>query len=131
VLVPELVDVAEVSGSDLRDGLAGAVARAHAVGVGGAAGTLTGRTVVAFKAGAGAGLAVANTLVGALAVLVGRVGDDIAVKILGSRVLLGGSEWVNSVIHNNGVIGARKLARGSIQISLGGIHVSKTELAYS
>ena len=44
-LVPQLVDVAEVSRGDLRDRLAGAVARAHAVAGSGTRGALAGSSM--------------------------------------------------------------------------------------
>eukprot|EP00128_Syssomonas_multiformis_P003452 Colp12_sorted_trinity150504_noHs@2486 len=99
-LVPQLVDVAEVASGDLLDGLAGAVARAHAIGVTGATGSLAGRSVVALEARARAGLAVAHALVGALSVLVGGVGNHIAIQINGGRVLLGGAEGIHGIVGN-------------------------------
>mmetsp|Transcript_12897 Transcript_12897/g.22627 ORF Transcript_12897/g.22627 Transcript_12897/m.22627 type:complete len:645 (-) Transcript_12897:80-2014(-) len=131
ILVPELVNIVEVAGSNVLDGLAGSVTRAHAVGVGGAAGSLACRAVITFKARAVAGLAVAHALVGALSVLVGGVGQDIAVQIHSGRVLLSSTERIHSVVGNNRATGAGEGTSRRIKISLGGVNVGKTELANS
>jgi hypothetical protein len=107
------------------------VARAHAIGVGGAAGALAGGSIVALEAGAGSGLTIAHTLVGALTILVSRVGDHVAVKILGGRILLVGTERIDGIVNDDGGIRARKLSGRGIEITLGGIDVSEAKLANS
>jgi hypothetical protein len=131
ILVPELVNIVEVTGSNVLDGLAGSVTRAHAVGVGGATGSLASRAVITLKARAVAGLAVAHALVGALSVLVGGVGQDIAVQVHSGRVLLRGAERIHSIVGNNRATGAGESTSRRIEISLRGINVGKTELANS
>jgi len=101
ILVPKVVNVVVVLGSDLLDGLAGSVTRAGKSSSDRAVCSLACRAVVAFEALAVAGAAVADTLVGALSVLVGRVRLDGGVGINHSRVLFGSSLGVHGIVNGN------------------------------
>jgi len=87
LLVPKLVDVTSVGGSELSDVLANTVARA---GVG-ARSTLASNTVVSVVALALASGSVAISLVGALHVVVSRIAYAVEVRILHVRELLRGT----------------------------------------
>mmetsp|Transcript_31584 Transcript_31584/g.68881 ORF Transcript_31584/g.68881 Transcript_31584/m.68881 type:complete len:689 (-) Transcript_31584:42-2108(-) len=127
VLVPQLVDVVIVRGGELSDGLAHAVAGAH-IGVSGAGGALAGRAVVPGEALALARVTVARALVGALHVVMGRVGHlaEIGVAALGE--LLGSAVGVVERVLSDGQIGAGDIS-AHVQISLGGVDVGEAELA--
>jgi hypothetical protein len=86
------------------------VAGAHTVGVRGAAGALASRAVVSLETSASAGLAITDTLVRALTILVSGVGQNVAVQILSSRVTLGSSEGVHGIICDDGGIGVGQFA---------------------
>jgi hypothetical protein len=101
VLIPKLVEVVIVVVSKLTDGLASSVARAHAVGRHGARGTLATRALIALETIASSGRAVANSLVGALAVSVSGISQLISIRVLHTGVLLVGSLRENVVSDNH------------------------------
>jgi hypothetical protein len=101
VLVPEVVNVVVIIGSDLLDSLAGTVSRAHEASGDGTVRSLACRAVVAIKALAVTTSTVADTLVGALTVLVSRVIHDAVIRIDHVRVLLGSSLRIHGVIDDD------------------------------
>merc|ERR1719267_81678 len=102
---------------ELLDGLTGAVAGA----VVGARGTDTGGTLVAVEAVAGAGLAVADALVGALHV-------EVTLVSVGVGVLLGGTPGVDLGASDDSGEGAGDHAVG-VEVALGGVDVGDAEVA--
>jgi hypothetical protein len=127
VFIPQLVNVTIVVRGNLLDGAAHTMARA----VTRARSSLAGRTLIAFKALASTTGTVAKTLVGALHVVMGSVGELVASRVHHLRELLGGAVRIHLTVHNDSGRRIRKNARGSVQITLGGIDMGKTELTHS
>jgi len=123
ISVPKGVDVSELGRGEVADGLAGTMSTA---GIG-AGGTLASSTIVTIKALALSSLAVAETLVGALHVVVSGVGKDgsSSSKVNRHRRVL--------LLSSVGVDGRRgdHSAGGDgvtvVKISLGSIDVGKSE----
>jgi hypothetical protein len=105
------------------------VARADTVTGVGARSTLAARALVSLEATASSGGTVADTLVGALHVVMGSVGTDGLIRVSHGRELLGGSVRIDGIVDDDISTGARKRRTRGIQISLGGIDVSQTKLA--
>jgi len=130
VLVPESVDVSKVAGGEVSNGLAGSVSGA---GVG-AGSTLAGTSIISVEALAHASLAVADSLVGALHVImsgIGKGGDSGgsgSTSISHQRVGLLGTVRVDcgsrDLVATKNVEGGRH-----VEISLGGVDVGKVERA--
>jgi len=127
VLIPQLVDVAIVVGSDFLDGVAHTMSRA----VAGARGSLTGRALISLETLASSRSTVAKTLVGALHVVMSGVGKLVATRVHHLRELFAGSVRVHLTVHHNSGGRASQHSRRSIQITLGGIDVSKPKLTHS
>jgi hypothetical protein len=109
---------------NLLDGVANTVATASL----GAGSSLTSRSLVTLEALASTTLTVANTLVGALHVVMSSVGQHIAGRVHHIGELLRGSVRVHLAVHYNIDGGASQRSRGRIQITLGGINVGHAEL---
>jgi len=133
ILVPQVVNVVGVLSSNLFNCLAGAVAGASEAASDGAVRSLARRSVVALEALAVTSPAVADALVGALTVLVGRVIYNNVVRINHVRVLLRGAFGVHCIVDDYGLQGSRssELARRRIEITLGRVNVCKAKLADS
>eukprot|EP00968_Pinguiococcus_pyrenoidosus_P021227 scaffold2724_cov260-Pinguiococcus_pyrenoidosus.AAC.14 len=140
VLVPQAVGVAVVVFLQLGDALAYPVA----IAVVGTRSSLARGALIAREAHALAGLPIAQTLVGALRVVVARVVDAVVrVRVLGAglrahqgreqRELLRGADGINVRRARGYHIGASiadALHRAiSVQVSLGTVHVGHAELA--
>jgi hypothetical protein len=127
ISVPQLVDVLVVGVSQLANGLAHTVAGAR-LGEAGARGALAGGTVVAGQALALARVSVAGSLVGALHVVVGGVGQVGQIRGLHARKLLGGSVGVGEVVLHDDLIRTTHHVV-VVKISLRGVDVGQAELA--
>ena len=124
ILVPEGVDVVELANGKVGDSLAGSVSGARV----GAGSTLASSSIVAVKALAHSGLAVAESLVGALHVVVSGIVDDGVTRIsLGHQgVGLLGTVRVDGR-SGDSESGSSVEGEGHVQISLGGVDVGKVE----
>jgi hypothetical protein len=122
ILVPQLVDVATIGTGELFGSLTDTVTRATGR-VSGAGCTLASNTIISIKALASTGRSIADTLIGALHIVMRGVGQLAQVSVLHLRELLGSAIGVlERIVNDNSGIGLNHGSR-SIKIALGGVYV--------